>query len=216
MDGWRRQMMRNGHELLGSALQLARTARGAIDDLAGLRVIEDQLVAKEASHDLDRLQIMIDTLDAGISGYQAADWLREERAINVGLSDHRRILAQLTFADNEERIDRLVSALGDLTRTSLPSPRSVVLPEPRDLELEQAMLPREAFFATQEAIPVEESVGRIAAEQVTPYPPGIPAIVPGERISAGVVDYLRSGTEATMVIPDAADPTVKTVRVVTE
>ena len=214
MDGWRRQMKRNGHDLLGSALQLARTARSAIDELPGLRGIENELVAKEASHDLDRLQIMIDTLDAGISGYQAADWLRAERAINVGLSDHRRILAQLTFADTDDRVDRLISGLAELTRTSLPAPQSVVLPEPRDLELEQVMLPREAFFAAQEVVQLEESVGRIAAEQVTPYPPGIPAILPGERISAGVTDYLRSGVQSTMVIPDAADPTVKTLRVV--
>jgi arginine/lysine/ornithine decarboxylase len=214
MDGWRRQMALHGHELLGSALKLARSARGEIDGLPGLRVFEDRLVAKEASHDLDRLQVMIDVLDAGISGYQAADWLRAERAINVGLSDHRRILAQFTFADDQERADRLVSALADLTRTSLPSPKSVVLPEPHDLELEQVMLPREAFFAAQEVVPVEESVGRIAAEQVTPYPPGIPAILPGERISAGVIDYLRSGAQASMPIPDAADPGVKTLRVV--
>jgi lysine decarboxylase len=207
-------MVLHGHELLGSALKLAHATRREIDSLPGLRVFEDRLVAKEASHDLDRLQIMIDTLDAGISGYQAADWLRAERAINVGLSDHRRILAQFTFADDQERADRLVSALADLTRTSLPSPQSVVLPEPRDLELEQVMLPREAFFAAQDVVPVDQAVGRIAAEQVTPYPPGIPAILPGERISAGVVDYLRSGTEATMAIPDAADPTVKTLRVV--
>jgi lysine decarboxylase len=214
MDGWRRQMVRDGQELLGAALRLARAGRESIEEVPGLRVIEKQLVAKEASHDLDRLQIMIDTLDAGISGYQASDWLREERAVNVGLSDHRRILAQLTFADTPERVDRLVSALGDLARTSLPAPSSVVLPEPRDLELEQAMLPREAFLAAQESVPLEESVDRIAAEQVTPYPPGIPAILPGERISAGVIDYLRSGTTATMVIPDAADPTLNTLRVV--
>ena len=216
MDGWRRQMVRDGRELLGSALRLAHAVRASIDELPGLRVIEKQLVAKEASHDLDRLQIMIDTLDAGISGYQAADWLREERAVNVGLSDHRRILAQLTFADTPERTDRLVSALGDLTRTSLPAPSSVVLPEPRDLELEQVMLPREAFFAAQETVPVEEAADRIAAEQVTPYPPGIPVILPGERISAGVIDYLRSGKTATMVIPDAADPSLKSIRVVAD
>jgi lysine decarboxylase len=214
IDGWRRQMALNGTELLGAALKLARATRGEIDRLPGLNVLEDRLVAEEASHDLDRLQIMIDTLDAGISGYQASDWLRAERAINVGLADHRRIIAQFTFADNQEQADRLVSALGDLTRTSLPAPKSVVLPTPHDLELEQALSPREAFFAAQEAIPAEEAVGRIAAEQVTPYPPGIPAILPGERITAGVIDYLRSGVEATMVIPDAADPSAKTLRVV--
>ncbi|MBV8429533.1 MAG: hypothetical protein JO244_00095 [Solirubrobacterales bacterium] len=56
-------------------------------------------------------------------------------------------------------------------------------------------------------------VGRIAAEQVTPYPPGIPAIVPGERINQAVIDYLRSGREAGMVLPDPADPSLDTLRV---
>jgi arginine decarboxylase len=214
MDGWRRQMVLHGEELLGSALKLARSTRGAINDLPGLNVLEDRLIAEEASHDLDRLQIMIDLLEAGISGYQASDWLRAERAINVGLADHRRIIAQFTFADDQQQADRLVAALGDLTRTSLPAPKSVVLPEPRELELEQVMSPREAFFAEQETVPAEEAVGRIGAEQLTPYPPGIPAVLPGERITEGVVDYLRSGIEATMVVPDAADPSVKTIRVV--
>jgi len=214
MDGWRRQMVLHGEELLGSALKLARSTRGAIHDLPGLNVLEDRLIAEEASHDLDRLQIMIDLLEAGISGYQASDWLRAERAINVGLADHRRIIAQFTFADDQQQADRLVTALGDLTRTSLPAPKSVVLPEPRELELEQVMSPREAFFAEQETVPAEEAVGRIGAEQLTPYPPGIPAVLPGERITEGVVDYLRSGIEATMVVPDAADPSVKTIRVV--
>ncbi|HZX02845.1 hypothetical protein [Kribbella sp.] len=214
MDGWRRQMVRHGSELLGTALRLARSARGEIDGLPGFNVLEDRLVAKEASHDLDRLQIMIDTLDAGISGYQASDWLRAERAVNVGLSDHRRIVAQFTFADDKQSADRLVTALADLTRTSLPAPRSVVLPRPEDLELESVMTPREAFFAAQETVPAEQAPGRIAAEQLTPYPPGIPAILPGERITAGVVDYLRSGVAATMDVPDAADPAVRTIRVV--
>jgi len=214
MDGWRRQMALHGQELLGAALKLATAARAEIDNLPGLNVLEDRLVSKEASHDLDRLQIMVDTLEAGISGYQASDWLRAERAINVGLADHRRIIAQFTFADDQKQADRLISALTDLTRTSLPAPKSVVLPTPDDLELEQLLSPREAFFAAQETVPAEEAVGRIAAEQVTPYPPGIPAILPGERITPGVVDYLRSGVEATMVVPDAADPSVRTIRVV--
>ncbi|HEY0693775.1 MAG TPA: aminotransferase class I/II-fold pyridoxal phosphate-dependent enzyme [Kribbella sp.] len=214
MDGWRRQMVRDGHQLLDAALELARTARAAIDDLPGLRVVEDELVAAEASHDLDRLQCMIDTSEAGISGYQAADWLRTEAAVNIGLSDHRRFLAQFTFADDQSDADRLLSALADLAKASLPAPRPVHLPDAGELELASVMLPREAFFARQEAIPLKEAAGRTGAEQVTPYPPGIPAIVPGERISAGIIDYLRTGVDAGMVIPDAADPKLNTIRVV--
>jgi arginine/lysine/ornithine decarboxylase len=63
-------------------------------------------------------------------------------------------------------------------------------------------------------VPGDEAAGRIAAEQITPYPPGIPAVVPGERLNGAVIDYLRSGVEAGMTLPDPADPTARQFRVV--
>jgi arginine/lysine/ornithine decarboxylase len=88
------------------------------------------------------------------------------------------------------------------------------LPASGDLELETVMPPRDAFFAATEDVPVEQAVGRICAEQVTPYPPGIPVLLPGERIGAEALDYLRSGVAAGMVLPDPTDPGLTTVRVV--
>lgn len=76
------------------------------------------------------------------------------------------------------------------------------------------MTARDAFFGEVDVVPVAKAVDRVAAEQITPYPPGIPAIVPGERINAGVLDYLRSGPDAGMVLPDPADATLDTIRVV--
>jgi arginine/lysine/ornithine decarboxylase len=76
------------------------------------------------------------------------------------------------------------------------------------------MLPRDAFFGPRRDVPATDAIGEIAAEQITPYPPGIPAIVPGERITAAVVDYLRSGVTAGMVLPDPVDPNLGTIRVV--
>jgi arginine decarboxylase len=76
------------------------------------------------------------------------------------------------------------------------------------------MLPRDAFFAAAVQVPAEQAVGRISVEQITPYPPGIPALLPGERIDAEVLAYLRSGVAAGMVIPDAADPGLTTLKVV--
>jgi lysine decarboxylase len=75
-------------------------------------------------------------------------------------------------------------------------------------------LPREAFFGDVEAVSAEKACGRIAAEQLTPYPPGIPAVVPGERLNDAVIDYLRSGLDAGMNVPDAADSSLKTFRCV--
>jgi arginine decarboxylase len=218
LDGWRRQMVASGHELLGGALQLARRVREQLEQIPGLHVLEHELVHAEASGDLDRLQVLTDVSGLGISGYQAADWLREHQHVDVGLSDHGRILATLSMADDEHTTRRLREALQALAAAApqLPAPQPVQLPEPKDLELESVMLPRDAFFGPAESVPAREAIGRIAAEQVTPYPPGIPAIVPGERINREVMEYLLSGLKAGMVLPDPADPSLETVRVTAE
>jgi arginine/lysine/ornithine decarboxylase len=181
-------------------------------------VLRDELVSVEASHDLDLLQVLIDVGELGIRGYQAADWLRSEHRIDMGLSDHRRILATLSMADDDRTMNRLRVALTELTRAaaSLPATTPVNIPDPDDLELETVRLPRDAFFGAVEDLPPREAIGRVAAEQVTPYPPGIPVIVPGEQINEAVVDYLLSGLSAGMVLPDPADPSLQTIRVCVE
>lgn len=89
----------------------------------------------------------------------------------------------------------------------------MVLPSPAELRQPQVCLPRDAYFSATEDIPVEEAVGRVAAEMMTPYPPGIPAVVPGERLTEPVLRHLRTGIEAGMNVPDPADPLLRTVRV---
>jgi arginine decarboxylase len=101
LDGWRRQMVEQGEALLGAALELAGRVRGDVDAMPGIHVLEDELVHREASRDLDRLQVLIDVSELGISGYQAADWLRRHERIDIGLSDHGRILSTLSTADDE-------------------------------------------------------------------------------------------------------------------
>lgn len=76
------------------------------------------------------------------------------------------------------------------------------------------MLPRDAFFADVDQVPAEQAVGRVAAEMVTPYPPGVPVLAPWERISREAIDYLRSGVAAGRLIPEAADPKIDSVHVV--
>ena len=76
IDGWRRHMVAHGRDLLGAALDLATEVRARIDAMPGLHVLQDEFLRPEASHDLDRLHVVIDLQQLGISGYQAADWLR--------------------------------------------------------------------------------------------------------------------------------------------
>jgi arginine decarboxylase len=216
IDGWRRQMVEQGHELFSATLDLVRRVRREIEALPGLHVLEDELIGAEASHDLDPLHVLIDLSQLGISGYQAADWLRANCRIDVGISDHRRIEATMSMSDDEDTAQRLLESLEALTRAApeLPAPVPVKLPAASDLEMETVHLPREAFFGPVEVVPAEEAAGRIAAEQITPYPPGIPAILPGEMINPAVIEYLRSGVAAGMVLPDPADPSMETIRVV--
>jgi arginine/lysine/ornithine decarboxylase len=215
IDGWRRQMVERGSELLQAALDLASRVRRHIDALPGMHVLDRELIGAEASHDLDRLQILIDLTELGISGYQAADWLREHERIDMGLSDHARILATISIADDASTAERLLDALTRLTDAAgdLPAPKPIMIPDPPHLELETVNRPRDAFFSQFEDVKAEDAVGRIAAEQITPYPPGIPVIVPGERINEEVVDYLLTGLEAGMTLPDPADPSLNTIRV---
>jgi arginine/lysine/ornithine decarboxylase len=218
MDGWRRQMVQDGKAMIEQALELARGLRRDINAVPGLHVLEDELVHAEASHDLDILHVLIDVQELGISGFQATDWLRENCRIDMGTTDHRRTEAVISESDDSDTADRLLKALRALTEAApnMPRPPAVVIPDEEELFLETVMLPRDAFFGPVEVIPCEEAPGRIAAEMATPYPPGVPLLLPGERINKAAIDYLRSGVEAGMVLPDPADPTLKTIRVVRE
>lgn len=215
LDGWRRQMVEHGGKLLDAALRTADRARTALAEIDGIEVLDDVLLGEQASHDLDRLQVLMDLHETGVTGYEAADWLRRRCAIDMGLSDHRRILATLSLADDDETVDTLIEAMTAWRAQSDGStaPR-ILLPSPEEIQLETVMLPRDAFFGPAESVPAQEAVGRIAAEQLTPYPPGIPVVLPGECIDTAVVEYLRSGVAAGMNVPDAADATLATIRVV--
>ncbi|MEW2615598.1 hypothetical protein AB0937_36605 [Streptomyces sp. NPDC047880] len=136
--------------------------------------------------------------------------------MDLGGSDSRRVSASVTHADDDETEEVLLGALRALVEhaDSVERRSPVRLPEPSALELEQAMLPREAFFAPVEHVPAERAAGRIAAETISPYPPGVPVVAPGEVVTDAVLDYLRSGAEHGVLIPDAADASVQTLRVV--
>ncbi len=154
MDGWRRQMVERGHDLLGAALDLGCQLREALERIPDVEVLDDELLGVQASHDLDRLQVMMDVSATGASGYQAADWLRAHAHTDIGMSDHRRILATLSFADDKDTASRLSEALSAWRKAAddLDPPPRVRLPSPAELELETVCLPRDAFFGSVEAV----------------------------------------------------------------
>jgi len=216
LDGWRRQMVEQGEQLLGAALERAERVRRTVDGIDGLRLMGREVVRPGGAFELDPLALTIDVRPLGISGFQAGDWLRSACHVDIGSADACRIGARLTHADDDateavllESLRRLVAEAGTLDRLA-----PTQLPPPGSLEHETPVLPRDAYFGPVEQVPAHEAVGRIAAEVVSPYPPGVPVLTPGEVVSAAAVAYLTSGAEAGMLIPDAADPTARTLRVV--
>jgi arginine decarboxylase len=216
LDGWRRHMVEQGEELLGAAIARAGRIGKAVEDMPGLDLMGREVVRPGGAFDLDPLVLTMDVRGLGVTGYQAGDWLRAERHVDVGSMDACRISARITHADDEETEHILVAALAALVdgADAMERPPAVDLPEPRTLELTNAMTPREAFFAPAEQLPVADAVGRVAAEMVSPYPPGVPVLAPGEVISQEAVAYLTTGVQAGMLIPDAADSSMETLRVV--
>ncbi|TQJ46872.1 aminotransferase class I/II-fold pyridoxal phosphate-dependent enzyme [Streptomyces sp. SLBN-115] len=219
LDGWRRQMALHGEQLIGAALGLAREVRSAIEEIDGMHVEgREDLCGPGLADDFDPLPVVIDVQGLGITGFQAADWLREHQLMDMHLSDHRRIGAQLTHADDRGTTGELLAALKDLAHAAPelgPAPR-VEVPGPTELRMTQGMPPRDAFFGPAENVALSEAAGRIAAEMITPYPPGIPAVLPGERLTEPVLRYLSTGLAAGMNLPDPTDPELRTIRVVAQ
>jgi arginine decarboxylase len=171
LDGWRRQMVEHGKELLGTALEHAAGARTAIAEIPGLRAMSDEFLGPRLAFEHDPLKILIDVDGLGTTGYQAADWLAEHH-IHVGLSDHRRIAAQITHADTEATVSALLDAWRALALQATGFKRVPVEPPSSDeLALEMRMLPRDAFFARAEHIPFDKAAGRVSAEMISPTRP---------------------------------------------
>jgi arginine/lysine/ornithine decarboxylase len=219
IDGARRQFVREGEQLLDRALSSAQLLRERLAaEVPELRVVStEDLAARPGVAGVDPCHVLIETAPIGMTGYQADDWLREERQIDVELADHRRILPLISFAHGEPEIDRLVRALKEMVASHAGSRnggRIPELPAGEELRTQQAMLPREAFFSATEHVKPKAAVGRISAELVTPYPPGIPVTAPGEIITDTIVDYLEAFVANGGFVEGAADQALDRFRVV--
>jgi arginine/lysine/ornithine decarboxylase len=210
IDGARRQFVREGHELMDRAVASAALLRDRLAaEIPELRVISTaELTALAGVCAADPTHVLIETASVGLTGYQADDWLRDERQIDVELADHRRIMPLVTFAHGEPEIDRLVRGLRDLVDDAgEPGAATDVPPLPTrsDLRTEQLLTPREAFFADVEMVDAKRAVGRTSAELVTPYPPGIPIAAPGEVYNEAMVYYLEQVVAAGGFVEGASD-----------
>lgn len=204
LDRARKLLATRGEELLGETLRLAALFRERTATVEGLIVA--------ASDDPTKLALALP--GTGADGLEVeADLFAE--GIRLELANRDTLVPLLTMGDTEEAVERLADSLGRSLERRRGEPRppggasAVWAVEP-----EAAMTPRDAFFAPREAIAAEEAHGRVAAETVAPYPPGIPAIAPGELVSRELVAALREAAAAGTRLAYCADPALATLQVV--
>jgi arginine decarboxylase len=217
MDATRRMMALHGEELLGRTLALSRRGGQELGALAGIRLLGPELDGRPGVAARDETKIILDVTGLGISGFQAADWLYEHRRVGAEHHDLHHVMFLVTVADDDASVDRLVAAMRDLVEAApqigagqdLPS-----LPPVSQLVGDYVMPPREAFLGTTRRVDLADAAGEIAAEAVSPYPPGVPLLVPGQRVHEGHVEFLSKGLEAGMFVEGVSDPSLEQLRVV--
>ncbi len=188
LDLARKQLALEGRALMENALSLARYAREKINGLEGFMAFGPELAGSPGCHAFDETKLGVN-VSAYCTGCQMEALLREKYRIQVELSDLYNILAVVTFADRRLDLDALIGALTDISQR-MPmreNNHNVFIPG----GLETAVSLRRAFYCRKKAVKLEDSVGEVSGEIVMAYPPGIPVICLGERITSDIVEYIR-------------------------
>lgn len=190
LDLARRQMATSGRRLLDRAINLAQEVRAAVNRTKGLSCLTAADVAP-FGFDPTKLTIFVDGL--GLTGYQASRILNRQYGIQAEMADWDHVAFIISIADNRTSGDRLIGALKGLARDHRRTRGSKKLRVQFPSNYPpMSMTPREAYFAPYRTVALKQAVGEIPTEFVTVYPPGIPVIVPGERITAEAVEYVET------------------------
>lgn len=216
LDAARRRLATEGRDLIDQTIRLANSIRKQINEIDHLYCVGKEILGTKATYDYDPTKLIISVKDLGITGFDAEKWLREVYNIEVELSDLYNILCLITPGDSEKEANILVMALQELSKQFSHLSGSVhievMLP---DIPL-LALSPREAFYSETEVVPFEESVGRISAEFIMVYPPGIPIFIPGEIITEDNLKYIQKNIEVGLPVQGPEDFELKTLRVIKE
>lgn len=216
LDTARRQLAIHGFDLIDQTIRLAQDARKRINRIAHLHCVGKEILNSSATYDMDPTKLLISVKNLGITGHQAEEWLRENANIEIELSDLYNILCLVTLGDSRKEVNLLVNALQRMSE-AFESDAAIVEPVVLLPDIPRlAMTPRDAFYATTEVISIEEAVGRISAEFIMVYPPGIPIFIPGEIITQENIEYIDMNIKAGLPVQGPEDDTLKMLRVIKE
>ncbi len=205
LDAARQQMATMGKQLLTQILTLVESVIRQIAIMPNIQVFDYPLLC-------DRTRLTITVSDLGITGFTADTILTEQFGVICELPSLRNLTFIFSIGTTARDADRLVHAIAQLAQQSHalePIPTPTQLPP-----AETVISPREAFFAEAQTVAIAESINQVSAELICPYPPGIPLLLPGERITAGAIEYLQQVKRSGGFISGCADPELQTIQVI--
>jgi arginine decarboxylase len=223
LDVCRMQMATEGEALLTRTLQLSRDVRRRLNQIPGVYCMGPEQIGRPGIAGYDETRIVITVKNLGYTGYEAEEILRKRYNVQVELADLFNVVALLSIGDTEASAGKLVDAVAELSREDRPidiyAPTGIlerrlatgtykIPPIP-----ELVVTPREAFLSDCVEVPFKKSAGRVCVEVVTPYPPGIPILCPGERITQETIEYLQLELKAGVHIQGPVDKKLKMIRV---
>lgn len=211
LDGARKILATRGREILCEKLELVRWARKEINAIDGMYAFSTELVDKEGVFSFDETKLGINVSKLGLTGFQAYDILRDEYNIQMELGDIYNVLGIVSLGDSKDAIEALVDALKDI---SLKYKKEEFKCDLLALENpEVVIIPRDAFYMEKKILPLTDSVGEISGEYIMAYPPGIPILSPGERITKSIIDYIEVLKTQKSVLTDNHDPSGEYIKV---
>ncbi len=203
IDAARALMQRHGHELLAPVIEATSRGRQALRD-AGIGVIDGEYI--------DPLKMVILLSETGADGNLVeADLLAAN--IDLEMANQDVIIPMITLADTPQRIESLVKRIIELVNKYRSTPRPIKIAAAFAIEPEVVTTPREAFFAPYEVVAAKDAVGRVSAELICPYPPGVPVLSPGERITQSAMTALLDARDSGTRIAFVADRSLETFKV---
>lgn len=216
LDAARRQLATRGEALLGETIEKLVVIRERLAAINGIELVDASSVGRPGVSGYDPMRIVLDVREVGCSGFEFLEHLASEHDVHPEMASHATVVFVVSVAETDAQLDRLVEAVAataeQLHREGGPlQPVALLAPSPGCV-----VPPREAFLGEAEVIPLDHAVGRISCESIAGYPPGIPALLPGERVSAEVVAHLRQTVAAGSRVHGASDSTLATIAVLRE
>jgi len=214
LDLARRNLALNGKDIFAKVTALANYAREEINKIGGYYAFGRELINGDSFFDYDLTKLSVHTRDIGLAGIEVYDILRDEYDIQIEFGDIGNFLAVISVGDRALTLERLVSSLSEIKRLYMRDKTGMF--EHEYISPQVAMTPQQAFYAEKYTVPIKDSAGCISAEHVMAYPPGIPVLAPGERITKEIIEYIFYAKKKGCLLTGTEDMAIENIKVVEE